>query len=120
MIKLAHFRERLEAERDRIAADVESTHDRILTNESPNVEQATYGNHQADQATEVFEDEKAIALENHQRGILEEVERALHRIEDGKFGICEDCGQEIAKARLEALPWAALCIDCQSRAEHRR
>ena len=120
MATKVNFRERLESERDRIAADVESTHDRILTNESPNVEQATYGNHQADQATEVFEDEKAVALENHQRGILEEIERAIGRLDAGTFGVCEECGNKIAPARLEALPWAALCIDCQSKAEHRR
>ncbi|MGH9037439.1 MAG: TraR/DksA family transcriptional regulator [Acidimicrobiia bacterium] len=51
---------------------------------------------------------------------MEEVDRALGRMDAGTYGICERCGKRISVARLEALPYAALCIDCKSREERRR
>jgi DnaK suppressor protein len=50
---------------------------------------------------------------------LEEIERALGRMEDGRYGICEDCGTEIPRARLLAQPAAVRCIACQTAAEAR-
>jgi len=47
--------------------------------------------------------------------VLRAIEDALARIRQGRFGICEDCGQAISKARLEAAPWANLCKDCKRR-----
>ena len=44
--------------------------------------------------------------------MLAEIDRALARIEDGTYGTCTNCGKEIALARLDAQPWASLCIDC--------
>ncbi len=49
--------------------------------------------------------------------VLAEIDAALQRIEAGTYGICTNCGKEILVARLEAQPWAALCIDCQRLAE---
>ena len=48
---------------------------------------------------------------------LGRVERALARIDDGDYGSCLECGEAIAVARLQAQPWASLCIDCQSARE---
>lgn len=45
--------------------------------------------------------------------LLRAIEDALNRIRQGKFGICEECGQSISKARLEAVPWARYCKDCK-------
>ena len=45
------------------------------------------------------------------------IERALARIEDGDYGVCQECGEAIAAARLQAQPWASLCIECQSARE---
>ena len=70
-----------------------------------------------EQAIEVEDDE---ALE-HQAALVEQeiesVKRALARINDGTYGQCVRCGEEIAPARLEARPEAALCIDCARKAE---
>jgi RNA polymerase-binding protein DksA len=51
-------------------------------------------------------------LGENSQTVLSEIDAALARIEDGTFGTCTNCGKEIAVARLEAQPWAALCIDC--------
>jgi DnaK suppressor protein len=120
MATLTDLRSRLEEERDRITAGISETHQQMYGNESPNVESAAYGNHLADEATETFEDQKILALETHQRGLLAEIEQALQRMDEGTYGQCADCSQPIAPERLEALPWASLCIGCKARAEQRR
>jgi RNA polymerase-binding protein DksA len=66
------------------------------------------------------ERERDLALSASARAAVEEIDRALARMEAGTYGVCERCGNKIAVARLEALPYAALCIDCKSRAERPR
>lgn len=51
---------------------------------------------------------------------LDEVLRALSRIDDGTYGACAECGAEIASRRLEAIPWTALCVECASELEAQR
>jgi len=77
----------------------------------------TYGS-QAAAASQVFEQQRSLALRDRARAHLEQVEAALRRMDDGSFGRCTNCGRDIDPERLEARPWAALCIDCQ-RAEGR-
>jgi len=72
----------------------------------------TYGS-QAAAATQVFEQQRDLALRERNENQLAAVERALGRIDDGTFGVCVRCGAEIAPDRLTALPWAAHCIECQ-------
>jgi RNA polymerase-binding transcription factor DksA len=80
---------------------------------------AGYGNHAADDATDVFDQAANVALLSGLRRNLEEVDAALHRFEHGTYGRCERCGERIEWARLEALPQAALCMPCQRRHETR-
>jgi RNA polymerase-binding transcription factor len=72
----------------------------------------TYGS-QAAAATQVFEQQRDLALRERNEQHLAQVEAALGRLDDGTFGTCASCGRPIAAERLEAIPWAALCIDCQ-------
>ena len=73
--------------------------------------QMTYGS-QAAAATHVFEQQRDLALRDRERAQLRQVEDALERLGAGTFGACRSCGRPIAAERLEAIPWAALCIDC--------
>jgi RNA polymerase-binding protein DksA len=66
------------------------------------------------------ERERDLALSASATQAVEEIDRALRRMDTGSYGFCERCGKKIAVARLEALPFAALCIDCKSREERRR
>ena len=77
-----------------------------------------YSNHMADDATEAFDQAVGVALQRKVETSLEEVERALTKFENGTYGICEACGARIDRARLEALPHARCCLDCQARREH--
>lgn len=67
-----------------------------------------------EEATESFELEKRVALEKRIREQLAEVEHALQKFEDGTYGSCDNCGQPIDPARLEALPQASLCLNCKT------
>jgi DnaK suppressor protein len=72
----------------------------------------TYGS-QAAAASQVFEQQRDLALRDHNQQQLETVDAAIRRLDDGTYGACVRCGKPIAPGRLEALPWAAHCIDCQ-------
>jgi DnaK suppressor protein len=83
--------------------------------DSGGVKNLGYGNHMADDATEAFEQAKELALHENARQLLVQVTDALDRFDQGTYGICERCTAEIDPARLEALPYAGLCLRCQQR-----
>lgn len=83
--------------------------------DSEGVSNLGYGNHMADDATEAFEQAKELALHENARQLLVQVTDALNRFDQGIYGTCERCKAEIDPARLEALPYATLCLHCQQR-----
>jgi len=66
------------------------------------------------------ERERDLALSAQALAAVEEIDRALEKLEDGTYGVCEKCGQAIPKERLKAIPWAALCVSCKSGGLSRR
>ena len=74
--------------------------------------QMTYGS-QAAAASQVFAQQRDLALRDRATQQLELVEAALARLDAGTYGVCQRCGRPIAAERLAALPWAAHCIECQ-------
>jgi DnaK suppressor protein len=68
--------------------------------------------HRADLGTENYEEEAALELLENEEHLLMEVNDALARIEQGTFGVCENCHKPISKERLNALPYARYCIRC--------
>jgi DnaK suppressor protein len=103
---------RLEAERERLLNELSQTN--VVEREN-----LGYGNHMADDATEAFEQAKDLALRQNLERLLDQVEDALERFEEGTYGLCEQCGGEIDPARLKALPYATLCLSCQQHREIR-
>jgi len=77
------------------------------------------GDDQADAGTKTFEREQEISLANNAREMFEQSVRALARIADGSYGVCESCGNPIGKNRLLAFPRATLCLTCKSKQERR-
>lgn len=55
-----------------------------------------------------------LRIRDRERKLLSKIEEALERVEEGEFGVCEDCGEEIGLKRLEARPVTTLCIDCKT------
>jgi DnaK suppressor protein len=99
------------AERERVRAEIADAE--VL---APG--QITYGS-QAAAATHVFEQQRDLALRDRNQQHLAAVDAALARLDADTYGRCTNCGNAIAPERLEALPWAALCIDCQRAAPRR-
>jgi DnaK suppressor protein len=66
-------------------------------------------------STEVSESQRGQQLREREAAHLVQIESALRLIEKGEFGVCQTCGKPIALERLEALPWAADCVDCHSK-----
>jgi DnaK suppressor protein len=114
----ASFRRILLEERDRVLRAIENLH-----NETPgSLEEATgeetsFDNHLADTATVTYDREMDYTLEENSEAVLAAIDAALRRIEDGTYGTCQRCGKPIAPERLEALPYAELCIECKRRVE---
>ena len=73
----------------------------------------------ADAGTATFEREKELSIEQNVRDLQQKIERALKRIADGTYGLCERCGRPIEKARIKALPYVDLCIK-DAQAQSRR
>ena len=114
------FRTALVEERQRVAAAIENLHAETpgsLTDDSG--EETAYGNHLGDTATVTYDRELGYTLEENSEHVLTDIDAALKRIEDGTYGVCSNCGTEIPEERLEARPWATLCIDCQRGQERR-
>ena len=115
--ELAEVREILEIEAKRLREEISDAEDGIaemLRNSTD-----TGGEDQADTGSKTFEREHEMSLAASHREILGQTERALARIDDGTYGICERCGNPIGKARLKAFPRATLCMTCKEREERR-
>jgi len=73
-----------------------------------------YSLHMADAGTDNFDREFALSLVSNEQEALYEIEEALKRLDQNTYGICGNCEKQIMKARLEAVPFARLCVSCQS------
>ena len=116
-LDLDHFRTELEVELERLrAARKGVNHEDSVTEESGDL--STGAGELADTATDTYMRELDEGLEENADHLIGEVEAALGRIEDGTYGTCAVCGKPIASERLEAVPWATLCIE-DKRAQER-
>ncbi|MCM8783070.1 MAG: TraR/DksA C4-type zinc finger protein [Candidatus Omnitrophica bacterium] len=76
-----------------------------------------YTYHMADVATDTYDREFSLGLATNEHKVIYELNEALKRLEEGTFGICEECKNPIPKIRLKAIPYARLCIKCQQAKE---
>jgi RNA polymerase-binding protein DksA len=114
-----HFRTLLLEERERVQHAIKhlsSDHSGSLEDETDELATANE-NHMGDLATDTLNREIDYSLEDNAGQVLAEIDAALKRIDDGTYGTCNSCGKEIPAERLEAVPWAALCIDDARNAE---
>jgi RNA polymerase-binding transcription factor DksA len=111
--RLAEERERLE--HVRAGFDADRLHDE--SEDESTSELSHLAQHSADVASETFEREKDFSILEQVEAELADVDRALHRIDEGTYGKCEACGHLISDERLEAMPAARFCISHQADAE---
>jgi RNA polymerase-binding protein DksA len=110
---LKKFRETLIEKRAELVGDVALLEDQALRS----TEEDVSVDHMADHGSDSFEQDQTIGLIERESGVLREIQQALKKLKSGDFGLCEECGGRIKKARLRALPYARLCLDCQIAAE---
>ncbi|MGH3008852.1 MAG: TraR/DksA family transcriptional regulator [Gaiellaceae bacterium] len=116
-IDTAHFHELLLEERGRVEHALASLRDEHPGSLDDEVEEGTADNHLAETASATLGREIDYTLGENSESVLGEIDAALARIENGTYGTCTNCGKEIPLERLEAYPWASLCIDCKRLAE---
>ena len=116
-LDLDRFRTELEGERERLTAALEAVNHRVSFAEETGELASGPGDHLGDHGSEVFQRELDNGLEENAEHLLSEIDAALGRIENGTYGTCVVCGRPIDEERLEAVPWATLCIDDQRRRE---
>ena len=78
-----------------------------------------YTYHMADVATDTYDREFSLGLASNERQSLYELDEAIKKIEEGTFGICEECKSLITKTRLKVVPFTRLCVKCQEKKEKR-
>jgi RNA polymerase-binding protein DksA len=120
-IDIESFKTRLEQERERTARAIAYLHEEYQGTTEDDQRELSGGadDHPADIASNTYDRELDSTLEETEEVHLGRVDAALKRIEDGTYGICDNCGKPINLERLEAMPWVTLCIDCKRLAERR-
>ncbi len=119
--KLKFFKKLLEEEREKLKKELKEIEIGLMrVAQSEAAGENAYEDSYADSGTATFERERDLSLERNVRDLLSRVEIALNKIEKGNFGICSHCGREIGFQRLEALPYADLCIECKKKEEKLR
>ena len=115
------YRERLLLLRARLRGDVNQLADAALKKNGGegNGNLSSMPIHMADIGSDNFEQEFTLTLMASEEETLEAIEAALERIEDGSYGLCEECNVRIPKTRLNAIPYATLCVRCAEQLERR-
>ncbi|NQT36037.1 MAG: TraR/DksA C4-type zinc finger protein [Planctomycetes bacterium] len=110
------YKERLLMLRARLRGDVHQMADAALkkSRSEASGDLSSMPIHMADIGTDNFDQEFTLSLMETEESTLQQIETALERAEEGTFGACEECGVKIPKTRLNAIPYASLCVKCAS------
>ena len=112
-IEVNRFKKRLETMRERLMSAL-----RLSTEEVKKPDEATgYSQHQADQGTDDFDRHINLEVAGKEFELLRQIEKALEKIEEGTYGVCDISGEAIPKARLEAIPYALTTVQAQEKLE---
>jgi RNA polymerase-binding transcription factor len=115
---LKHYEERLLEERKKLLGQLgylERTLNQTQRDSAGDL--SAYSFHMADMGTDAMEREKTFLFASAEGRLLYSVTEALRRIYRNEYGVCQSCGKDIAKARLEAIPHVSLCVACQEKQE---
>lgn len=113
--KLNFYKEKLNQEKERVEGIIQQLKDNGMTKYNAEVssELSFYDNHPADIAGDTLNVEIGRSLEANELSLLNKIESALESIDNGTYGTCKQCGKDIDKGRLDFLPYAENCIECE-------
>ena len=119
--ELDYFKKLILKRKERILEDIQHISDDTLKKSQKDAagDISGYTYHMADIATDTYDREFSLSLASNERQALYELEDALKKIEEGTFGICEECKILISRTRLRAVPYTRLCLKCQEKKEKR-
>ncbi|HEV8651142.1 MAG TPA: TraR/DksA family transcriptional regulator [Actinomycetes bacterium] len=107
---LGRYRERLQAELDELTVQAEELEQAANANTPEGSGEVGFDEEFSDAGSYTFERERDLSLSNNARDLIEKIRHALAQIDRGTFGRCETCGDPIEPDRLDALPYATLCL----------
>ncbi|HEY8201278.1 MAG TPA: TraR/DksA C4-type zinc finger protein [Actinomycetota bacterium] len=117
---LAAIRGQLVAQQEELLAQLEEIEEATSATTQPDISgDVSFDEDSVDAGSFTAEREKDLSIAQNVRDLLDKMTKALHKIDDGTYGICESCGEPIEAARLKALPHVLLCLSCK-KAEERR
>ena len=111
--EIEQFKTRLIEMRQQITSSIQGTKEEVQELD----QSKGYSQHQADEGTDDFGRTVSLELSNKEMSILKQIDRALAKIEDGTYGLCDISKEPIAKARLEAIPYAVMTVKSQEKME---
>jgi YteA family regulatory protein len=113
--KMQYFKEKLINEHHRALNLINQMQENEVVNSNIQAtgELSFYDNHPSDTASELFENEKGLALKANEMSIIRKIDDALSSIENNTYGKCKSCGKDIIEERLEFIPYAENCVACQ-------
>jgi DnaK suppressor protein len=116
-LDIQKYREALEAERDRLSQQIRRIDDRTAGRDrlDSQVSAEDFDEPGGDAASDTLVRSQEMAIGENFKDMLAHVEHALAKLERGSYGQCDSCGKNIAKARLDFLPWATMCAECRKR-----
>jgi RNA polymerase-binding protein DksA len=118
--ELDDLRERLLTERAELQDQLQTLEENTFAASQSDISgEVAFDDETADAGTATFERERDLSIENNVRDLLAKIDRALHRMDAGTYGLCDRCGRPIEKARIKALPYVDLCIK-DAQAQSRR
>ena len=118
-VDLGTARDWLLAERERVAGEIAELQGDLGHSMEDAVDEDGNDSHLADSATETLDRGIELSLEDNASHLLASIDGALQRLDEGTYGRCENCGNPIPKARLQAFPRATLDVACKQREERR-
>ncbi len=115
-IKIEKYKKMLEEQREEILRELKRAEDRAVgrEGEQESVAGEDFDEPGGDAAATTAERQQAMLHAQELRHLLDLIEEALRRIEEGTYGVCEICGKAIPASRLELVPWATTCAKCAS------
>ncbi len=114
------LRERLLGERERVYREIAELDADLSKSLEDSSGESPYDQHMAETAGATLDREIDLTLQGNARATLAQMDRALHKLDDGTYGRCDKCGKAISEGRLSIAPFATMCVDCKRLEEKTR
>lgn len=120
MLDKEALRRQLLEEKERLLQEIADLDAELAESLEDSSEESPYDQHMAETAAVTLDREIDLTLQENARATLVQIERALAKLDEGTYGLCDKCGKPISEGRLQAAPFATLCVDCKRSEERRR